>query len=247
MSRSVGEQGGDRLGSSPELVKAVGRLWSNMVTAGGDDAEVEYGLIPELPFDAVLARLDRAESLREAARCVPRLVDLMVDHALTVDEAAVVVDRLTLGPWTDRQREVVVHVLEAWWLQALRREPGEHHPDFPPAVVLGLVAGIGDRMSRWLAVWIDELDGPGAQHLADTVLDGLDGPSWRGKDDEAQQVLGWARTEAVVNGVALVGAVHLEPELTSRLLDRLLKLDEPPPGQIWLEPGMAGWPFGVSP
>lgn len=228
-------------GPSPDLSRAVERLWSNMVAGGGNQ---DLGLIPELPFDAVLARLDRADTADEAARCIARLVELMVNHRLSVDEAGVVIDHLSLGQWTQWQRDIMAGVLDAWWLQALRREPGEHHPDYPPSVVLGLVAGSGARMSRWLGVWIDELDGPGARHLADTILGGLSGPSWRGHDDEAQQVLGWARTEAVVNGVALVGAVHLEQEVASRLLDRLLRLDEPVAGLGG--PRSETWPYGVG-
>lgn len=243
MNRSE-EQRCEGRGSSPDLVKAVDRLWSDMVSVDDGGGEKDYGLLPGLPFDAALARLDRADSSPEAARCVPRLVELMVEHRLSVDEAGVVVDRFSLGAWTDRQYRAVLNVLDAWWLQALRREPGEHHLEYPPSVVLGLVAGTGARMSRWLGVWIDELDGPGARHLADTILGGLNGPSWQGKDDEAEQVLGWARTEAVVNGVALVGAVHLEPEVVGRLLDRLLRLDEPIAGQSELGPG--AWPFGVG-
>jgi hypothetical protein len=49
-----------------------------------------------------------------------------------------------------------------------------------------------------------------------------DGPAWVGKGDQARQVVAWARTETVINGLALVGGTHLDAEALSDVLDRLI-------------------------
>lgn len=254
---------------SPDLARALSRLWLTLAGAVPDNArpavpgnarpdgavpdnaaapssageartfDRDLGLLPVLPIDAALARLGDADTKSEAMRYVPRLVELVVGHGLEIDQAVDTVDRLARGRWADQWRTAVVEVLDQWWIQALRRDPGDQPVRYPASVVLGVVSGFGSRMSRWLAPWIDELDGPGAQHLADTILGGLEGPAWRGKDDEATQVLGWARTEPVVTGVSLVGAVHLDADISDRLLDRLLRLDEPIPGL----PTPSPWPW----
>ena len=116
----------------------------------------------------------------------------------------------------------MVELLDGWWYEVLQRLPGEHHGSFQPDDVLGLLARSGAPMIRWLHVWLDELDGPGAVHLAEAVIGGLSGPSWHGLDDERGQVLAWARTETVVNGLALIGATHLDGDTFSQVMDVLI-------------------------
>lgn len=207
------------LGRSDRLDGALERLWAVMA----DD----YGLLPGLDLDAVLARADRGEL--EAA--TPRLVELVVGHGLAVADAAAVVSRFGQHPWSPTGRAAVGEALDAWWLETLKRRPGEHPEPYRPAVVLGILVGYRAPMVRWLQPWFDELDGPGAVHLAAVILggrdaaeglDGLSGPAWAGKEDEARQVLGWARTEPVVNGLTVVGGVHLDAGVLGAVLDRLV-------------------------
>jgi hypothetical protein len=180
----------------------------------GDD----YGLMAELPYDAVMARAQRDEAVLAS----PRLVELLVDGALPIDDGARITDLLGRTDWSPDRRVAVEEALDAWWEETLSLDVGEHRLPYTPDVVLGLLIGYGAPMVRWLDPWIDALDGPGSGHLARMVVDGLDGPAWVDKADEAGQVLGWARTETVVNGLALVGAAQVDDELLGRALDRLI-------------------------
>ena len=200
-------------GPSRRLVDAVEGLWATMA----DD----YGLLPDLAVDAVLARADRGEL--EAA--TPRLVELLVANDLAVTDAAGVVGRFGAHQWEPTARRVVTEALDAWWLESLKRRPAEQIEPYTTEVVLGVLAGFGAPMIRWFGPWLDELDGPGAEHLARVVLggpDGLVGPAWEGKTDEARQVLAWARTETVVYGLTLIGGVHLDDGVLDQVLDRLI-------------------------
>lgn len=200
-------------GRSRRLTDAVARLWATMA----DD----YGLLPDLDLDALLARADRGEL--EAA--TPRLVELVVGHGLPVGDAAAIVARFGAHPWTPEHRVALGEALDAWWWETLLRPVGEHPEPWRPETVLGVLVGFGAPLVRWLHPWLDQLDGPGAPHLATLVVggpDGLSGPAWAGKEDEARQVLGWTRTEPVVNGLTLVGGVHLDDGVLGAVLDRLI-------------------------
>lgn len=205
--------GAGGLGRSRRLADAVERLWAVMAN--------DYGLLPDLAIDAVVARADRGEL--EAA--TPRLVELVIGSNLTVADAASVLHRLGRHRWDPARRAAVCEVLDAWWLETLRRPPGEHPDPYRPEVVLGVLVGFGAPMVRWLGPWLAELDGPGAAHLAAVVLGGLNGltgPAWEGKEDEARQVLAWAATEPVVNGLTLIGGTHLDDGVLSDVLDRVI-------------------------
>ncbi len=178
----------------------------------------DYGLLPELALDAVLARADRGEVVIAA----PRLVDLLVDHELSVEQACEVTARLADHRWDAAQRAAIEEVLDAWWQETLTLEQGQHRLPYTPDVVLGVLVGYDAPLVRWLDPWLTDLDGPGATHLAGVVLDGLGGPAWDGKSDLADQVQGWARTEAVINGLALIGGTHLDDGVLSDVLDRLI-------------------------
>jgi hypothetical protein len=209
------ESAADVYGHSPRLTAALSALWTTMA----DD----YGLLPDLAFDAVMSRA-RSDEPGETARCLPRLVNLMVDGELPIPEAVEVIALLEQDIWTVRQRDLAVEVLDAWWFETLLRHPGEHPPHHQPDDVLGLLSRTRFRMVRWLQVWLLELDGPPAVHLASAIDSGLNGPAWDGQDDARNQVLAWARTETIVNGLALIGTTHVESALMSRVLDRLVEL-----------------------
>lgn len=195
---------------SNRLQAAIDALWSTMAE--------EYGLLPDLAFDAVVARADRGE-WSEAS---PRLLQLLIEQELSIPDAVTVVDRSRINAEVGPTRPLVEEVFDAWWQQTLMIEPGQHDEGYGPDVVLGILVGYGAPMVRWFEPWLIELDGPGAAHLAKIVLDGLDGPAWHGKADQAGQVLGWARTETVVHGLALIGGTHLDDEVLSDVLDRLI-------------------------
>lgn len=203
----------ERPGRSQRLTAALKNAWATMAE--------DYGLFPDLAADAVLARVDRGEI--EAA--TPRLLQLLVGHELPVDVAADVVVRLGDHPWPTEQLTTIQEVLDAWWREVLMQEPGEHPDLYPPETVLGVLSGYDAPMIRWFEPWIGELDGPGAIHLAAIVVAGrnqLTAAAWSGKEDSADQVFGWARTETVINGLALVGGTHLGNRLLSDALDQLI-------------------------
>lgn len=198
---------------SHRLEVAVGRLWATMTD--------QYGLLPELDHDAVLARANRGELLA----ATPRLVDLLVGARLEVADAAALTGRLGGHDWDRVRRAAVEESLDAWWWETLQRSPGEHLEPYRPEVVLGVLAAYDAPMVRWLGPWLAQLDGPGAQHLAAVVLggpDGLSGPAWSGREDRARQVLAWAGTEPVVNGLTLIGGIHLDDGVLGAVLDRLI-------------------------
>lgn len=202
----------ERPGRSGRLIDALDAVWSTMA----DD----YGLLPDLAADAVMVR-----AAGELAMATPRLLELLVHYELTISEAADVVTRLGNHRWSGSELSVIQEVLDAWWSETLMSEPGEHTEPYGPEVVLGVLAGFDAPMVRWFGPWIAELDGPGSQHLATIIVNGRDAlteSAWVGKEDRADQLFGWARSETVVHGLALIGATHLDPEMLSDALDRLI-------------------------
>ncbi len=203
----------ERPGRSITLTEALDRAWTAMAET--------YGLLPDLAIDAVLARFDRGE----VAEAAPRMLQLLVGQELAVETAADVVVRLGDRPWSTGQLVAIQDVLDAWWREVLMTEPGDHTAPYTPEVVLGVLAGFDAPMVRWFEPWIAELDGPGAIHLASIIVAGTDElteAAWVDKADQADQLFGWARTETVINGLALVGGTHLDDDLLSETLDRLI-------------------------
>ncbi len=199
-------------GHSLPLRQALHRLPS--------EAEDDQGLLPELPVDAVLSRVTAGDET-ELWRSVPRLLTLLVSGTLSVDDSVEVMEVLRRARSDDRWSTVVA-VFDAWWIQTLQADPIDHDTQAGASLVLGLLARSGEPMVRWLHVWLNSLDGVPARHLAEVVTGGLRGRQWDGRRDEADQVLAWAGTEAVVNGLALVGATHVDPDRLADALDRLL-------------------------
>lgn len=194
---------------SPDLSAAMDRLW-----AWYDD----YGLLTDLPSDAVLVRSNDEQRL-----CTPRLAELLLagDEPVAIGFAIVEVLKEVAADSPADRRDVMT-LFDAWWLRALRLNRFENQTIYSPDVVLSMLARVDAPMRRWLDQWLDELDGIGVQHLADTILEGLRGEHWKASADEAGQVLAWARSETVLNGITLIGGVHLDPEIRGLLLDRLI-------------------------
>lgn len=193
---------------SPPLRAALDRVWATTAA--------DYGLIPQLELETVLARA-RTGSGDEVLVCLPRLVDALVDGELSPVSAIDVIELLDLHDGFDG-----ADLLDAWWLDVLERSPGEHRPGLSPEPVLGLLAHTKAPMVRWLHPWLQSLDGPPVVHLADAIVAGFPSPTWAGRSDERQQVMTWTRTEAVINGLALIGATHVDHATMSRVLDILI-------------------------
>ncbi len=205
-------------GHSPPLRTALEQVRATMVD---DD-----GLISEVEFETVLARARTGDDV-EIARCLPRLLTALIDGELSPVEAIEVVELLDGYQEADvvtrvERRQVVLELLDAWWFDVLQRQPGEHRPGVAPEDVLGLLARIDVPMVRWLHPWLDSLDGPPAVHLAAAIIDGFPAPTWAGRSDERRQVIAWTRSEAVINGLALIGATHIDGDTMDRVLDILI-------------------------
>lgn len=176
----------------------------------------DYGLVPELQLETVLARA-RTGDADEVAACLPRLLDALVGGDLSPVGSIEVVELLD-----GHGGHAIVDLLDAWWFDVLQRSPGEHRNGVGPEDVLGLLAHTEPPMVRWLHPWLDTLDGPPAIHLATAIVDGFPAPTWSGRTDRRQQVMAWTRTEAVINGLALIGATHIDGDTMSRVLDILI-------------------------
>lgn len=175
-------------------------------------------LFPDLPLDATLARA-RAGEWRHAT---PRLLDLITTER-GVDDVAPwsVIDELVasgFGAWPRSDQVVVEAVFDAWWEATLAFHPST----VPVESVLGTLVHTRLPLIRWLEPWVADLDGAPVEHLAELLEGRLQSPVWTGFEDERGQVIGWARTEAVIYGITLVGGVHLGPERLSSVLDLLL-------------------------
>ena len=201
---------------SIRLTEALAALWS---------PEIDYGLLPDLPGDAVLSRARRGEM----TLAIPRLLELAVSGRLTVAEAAgattLIGEHLAKSADDARLARRVEEVLDAWWLETLMRDPGTHVDGFEPEAVLGIVAGYDAPMVRWFEPWLEQLDGPGAAHLGAIVVAGPAGltpEAWVGCEDQASQLFAWSRSETVVNGIALIGGVHLDDGMLDQVLERLI-------------------------
>ncbi len=173
-------------------------------------------LVDELAADAALAvaRTDLEASLA-------RLFELVSADELGDRHAYEVFDLIGEAGWLEWDMPAVQAITawaDAWWLTCLMTEP-----EFANAGdVLGQLTHLGLPMVKWLSVWLDSLDGTGAQHLANFLIDGSSHAGWDGRSDERRQVLAWARSEAVVNGFMMIGAIHLEPGQMAMILDRTI-------------------------
>jgi hypothetical protein len=173
-------------------------------------------LVDELAADAALAI---AGTDLEAA--LARLFELVSINDLGDRHAYEVFDLLSEAGWLEWDMPAVQAIsawADAWWLTSLMTEP-----DLANAGdVLGQLTHLGLPMVKWLSVWLDSLDGTGAEHLANFLIDGSSHAGWDGKSDERRQVLAWARSEAVVNGLTMVGGTHLQPGQMAMILDRII-------------------------
>ncbi len=191
------------------IASSLEQLWSDLAPAGS--------LLPDLGFDAVLARADHGEFMS----CLPRLLEVATLPGADPETAIAVFDRLEANEWTswpDRQRRPIEKLLDLWWATELALEPG-----IPPVHdVLAALARLDQPMQRWLQPWLEDFDGPGARHFVALVIDQLSSQRWAELPDRREQVLAWTRSEPAVLGLTVIGGVHLEAGELGEALDRML-------------------------
>lgn len=185
--------------------------------------ECEDVLRDVLPADALLARVDQAsgDNAAELEHALPRLLELLVTNDLGSVPAWEITARLASqlqSGWSPRLRAAVLDVFDQWWSTILSAHPSR--PEVGHA--LATLAALELPLSRWLQPLLHSLDGPAARHLADIVDGQLTSDGWSEHEDERQQILAWCRTDPVVMGLTLVGAVHLDEGHLGDLLDELL-------------------------
>lgn len=149
------------------------------------------------------------------------LLTLATDGQLEDRYAFEIFDLLRDTSWIEWDMpavQAIVRWADAWWLTALRMLP-----ELADAgAALGQLVHLDLGMVKWLRVWLDELDGYGAQHLANFLIEGSDHPGWNGYDDERAQVRAWAQSETVVNGFTMIGGVHLEEGRMTKVLEEIV-------------------------
>ena len=191
--------------------KQIDNLWPLF----GDD----FGLLPDLELDAVIARYRQGERA-----CVPRIIELVCTEAVGVVQSAEAIQSLDVEALNQQQRRQVERTFDAWWQATLFQQDVEMgSSDFTIEDVLGILAGSPCQMQRWLRVWLEHFDGPGAQLFVDAVRAGST-PSavWTSKADEWVQYKTWCRAEATVLGLTMVGAAHVSADEISEALEHLV-------------------------
>ncbi len=174
------------------------------------------GLMASLDADAVWVRANDGEWLNS----VSRLLELWVGRDLEPVPAHDVLGRLAEG-WsslTDDQARSIELLADTLWIEALTTHPSDPSAD----MLLGELTYLQLPMVRWLEPWIESLDGPGAQQLADAIIRPSNTRAWAGQRDARGQLEAWAASEPVVMGLAVVGGVHLNEGDFAELLDRLV-------------------------
>ena len=177
----------------------------------------QEGLLSELPADAVWARAQDGEM----NACLPRLLELWALNELddgppefeVLDQIARDWDKLA-----PKEARSIEHLGDTLWQQALLTYPSDPSAD----ELLGGLAHLPLPMVRWLDRWLSSLDGPGALHLADSILRPSNTDAWTAVPDARQQLEAWAASEPIIMGLTVVGGVHLDEGDLGRLLDRLI-------------------------
>lgn len=191
------------------LAEAIDHVWDVL---GGRST-----LFPSLPDDAVMARARSGE----AKEALPRLLELAISDGLEHLSITEPFDLLAASDWTawpGADRRAIERLLDTWWTWTRTAID----PTIAPGRVLACLCRVGVPQVRWLGPWLDDLDGPAAQHLAEVITQQLPQLEWEGFEDERAQILGWTRTEPVIIGLTVVGGVHIEEGQLSAALDLML-------------------------
>lgn len=191
------------------LAEAIDRVWEEL----GDRSS----LFPALADDAAMARAHGGEAMEATPRLLELAVTDRLEHMSIVAPFELLAEA-AWRTWPDRQRRAVEALLDTWWTWT--RTANE--PAIAPGRVLACLCRTGIPQVRWLGPWLDDLDGPPAQHLADVIISQLPEPEWEGYEDQRSQILGWSRTEPVIVGLTVVGGVHLDDGQLSEALDLML-------------------------
>ncbi|NNF52981.1 MAG: hypothetical protein HKN03_00920 [Acidimicrobiales bacterium] len=177
----------------------------------------ESVLMATLPADAVFARATGGE----LDECIPRLLELVAVGDLADRYAFEVFDLLATAGWQEWDMpavQAISHWADAWWRTILVDFPGEQRA----ADRLGELAHLNLTAIRWLGPWLEYLDGPAAQHLADFVINGSLHPAWVGFEDQYQQAVAWTQSETLINGITMVAGAYFEPGQMAEVLERVV-------------------------
>ncbi len=191
------------------MATAIDALWATF----GDRSS----LMPYLEADAVMARA-RTGELKVA---IPRLAELVVTDALVGVEPTELFEMLSSADWQSwpaGERSAIGQFADTWWTFTRSDED----PLVEADTVLACLAHLDVPLVRWLGPWLTDLDGPGAGHLATTVIERLTAKGWATRPDERLQILAWTRTEPVIVGLTLIGGVHLDEGQLGQALDLML-------------------------
>ncbi len=177
-------------------------------------------LVDDLAFDAAMA-----VAASDLDSVLARLLELVAEGLVGDRHPHDAFDLLVAADWLQWDMPAV-QAITAWagayWHTALLSEP----EDVDAGAVLGQLTHLRLPMVKWLSVWLDELDGTGAMHLARFLLDGSTDAAWTDREDERRQVRAWAATEPVVNGLMMIGGSHLSDGQLSAVLDLLISGDD---------------------
>lgn len=195
-----------------QVDEAIDRVWT---TFGRSE-----GLLVDLAADAVWVRAHQGEFFA----CLPRLLELWTLNQLGVAVGGHELLAEVSNAWgelTAPQARSVEYLADTVWEKALTTYPSQPTSD----VLLGELIYLDLPMIRWLERWLNSLDGPASQHLADAVLRPSLTSAWQARPDERQQLIGWAASEPVVMGLTLVGGVHLAQGDLTELFDQLIQTE----------------------
>ncbi len=195
----------------------LARPVQNALAALKAEFQGESVLMATLPADAVLARA----SAGELDECIPRLLELASLGELADRHAFEIFDLLTADHWQEWDMPAVQAIsrwADAWWRTVLVDFPGEQRAGDR----LGELAHLNLTMVRWLGAWLEELDGPGAQHLADFIINGSSHPAWAGFEDQHQQAVAWTQSETLINGITMIAGTYFEPGQMAEILERVV-------------------------
>ncbi len=177
----------------------------------------DRSLWDELPPDAAAARFSAGD---QSPAGLLRLVELITEPGRAAEAGPLIDLVIAAEPASDPDfdlAELVGDVAPVWWAQALFSHPGPDNIVDVLAATVALTGGIDPQLRVWLA----DLDGPAACHFADAVTTEFASDLWS-DDDWPTRARTWARTDAAVNGITLIGGVHLEPGQLSAVLDRII-------------------------
>ncbi len=175
----------------------------------------ERSLWGELERDAAVARFSAGD---QAVAGLVRLAELATEPGAAAESVELIdllagAERGALGPGPDP----LAALAAGWWDQTLFGYPAADDACSVLAATVRLTGAIDPQLRTWLLAF----DGPGARHFADAVVNEFSSELWPEPDWQIRATT-WARSEAAVNGITLIGGIHLPEDQLSVVLDRII-------------------------